>query len=64
MDGPIIPRSLIVDRARRAVESGQPAHQFNAWPPGTAAGQAFIAEVLAQQAMQQASRRVPEGVHA
>lgn len=64
MDGDIIPRTLIVDRARRAVESGQPIHQFNAWPVGTAAGRAFIAEVLAQQAMQQASRRVAEGIHA
>lgn len=64
MDGEVIPRTLIVDRARRAVESGQPIHQFNAWPVGTAAGQAFIAEVLAQQALQQAARRVPEGVHA
>lgn len=60
----IVPRTLIVDRARRAVESGQPAHMFNAWPVGTAAGQAFLAEYLAQQALQQASRRVPEGVHA
>lgn len=61
---PIIPRSVIIDRAQRAVDSGQPIHQFQAWPIGTAAGQAFQAEVTRIQAMREASKRIREGVHA
>ena len=60
---PIVPRSLILDRAQRAVESGQPIHQFQAWPVGTAAGQLFQREVQHLQAVREASKRVLEGVH-
>jgi len=60
----IVPRSLILERARQAVESKQPPHLFNAWPVGTAAGQAFVREVQAQQALKRAAQRALEGVHA
>lgn len=64
MDGEIIPRSLILDRARRAVASGQPSHQFQAWPIGTAAGREFERQLQHQQALRDAARRVGEGTHA
>ena len=65
MDGDIIPRSIVLERAKRAAESGQPlVPQSFPWPVGTAAGQLFHAEVLAQQALRAASRRVAESSHA
>ena len=57
---PIVPRGLILDRARRAVESGQPAHHFNAWPPGSAAGQEFLRTVEFLRVEREASRRVAD----
>lgn len=60
---PVVPRSVILDHAQRAVESGQPIHQFQAWPVGTAAGQLFQREVQQLQSVREASKRVQEGIH-
>lgn len=60
---PIVSRSLVIDQARRAVESGQPLHQFQAWPIGTAAGQLFLLTAQHMRAVIEASKRVQEGVH-
>ncbi|MBV7457339.1 hypothetical protein KW843_22855 [Acidovorax sp. sif1233] len=64
MTEPIVPRSIVLDRARLALESGQPIHQFQAWPIGTAAGQLFQRELQHLQALREAQRRVAEEVHA
>lgn len=61
---PAIPRSVIDQAARRAVLAMTHPQTLNPWPVGTDAGRAFLREVQAQQAIQAASRRVPEGVHA
>ncbi len=63
MSEPIVPRSLVHDQARRAVESGQPIHHFEAWPIGTAAGQLFQQEVRHLLNLREASERVQEGAH-
>lgn len=61
---PIVPRSLILDRAQRAVESGQHIHPFQAWPVGTAAGQLFQREVQHLQALRAVhSQQEPSHVH-
>jgi len=62
MAEPIVPRSIVLDRARRALDSGQPLHQFQAWPVGTAAGQLFQREVQHLQALREAERRSHEEV--
>jgi hypothetical protein len=54
MAEPIVPRSLVLDRARTAVESGQPTHHFQPWPIGSAAGQLFLREVERLQAVRAA----------
>ena len=45
MAEPIVSLDAIQRRAQRAVESGQPIHQFQAWPVGTAVGQFFQRQV-------------------
>lgn len=57
MDGEIIPRGVVVDRARRAVEAGQTPEALSPWPVGTAAGQMFVAEFHAARALRKASER-------
>ena len=54
----IIPRSVILECARRAVDSGLPIHQVEVWPVGSAAGQAFQREVERIQVMREASKRI------
>jgi len=63
MPDPVVPRSVILDRAQRAVDSVQPIHHFQAWPVGTAAGQLFQREVQHLQAVREASKRVQDGAH-
>lgn len=58
MADPIAPRSLSLERAQRVVESGQPIHQFQAWPDGTAAGQLLLREVQRLQAARTATRQL------
>lgn len=57
MDGEIIPRGIVLDRAKRAVESGSALEAASPWPVGTAAGQMFVAEFHAERALRQASER-------
>ena len=59
----IVSRSLILDRAQRAVESGQPLHHFQAWPVASAAGQLFQRYVVAMQENDAAVQRVQEAAH-
>jgi hypothetical protein len=57
MDGEIIPRGVVLDRAKRALEAGQPLETSNPWAPGTAAGRMFTAEYLAARVLRQAEER-------
>jgi len=61
---PIVPRSAVFAQARRAVESGQPLHHFQAWPVGSAAGQLFQRYVAAMEENDTAVQRIEEGGHA
>ena len=61
---PVVSRALVIDQARRAVESGQPLHQFQAWPSGSAADQLFQRYVVAMQENSAAAQRIEEGGYA
>lgn len=60
----IVSRAVVIDQARRAVESGQPLHHFQAWPVGSAAGQLFQRYVVAMQENGAAVQRIEEGGYA
>lgn len=57
MEGEIIPRGVVLDRAKRALEAGHPPETSNPWAPGTAAGRMFTAEYLAARILRQAGER-------
>lgn len=62
MPEPIIPRSIVLDKARQAVNAGHTLERATPWPPGSAAGQLFQREFFAQQAFRAAElRRKGEG---
>lgn len=59
---PIVLRSLVIDRARQAVESGQPIHRVQPWPVGTAAGHLFQREVQHLQFLREAAERASKEI--